>query len=291
MGAHLPYRPPEDYIKRFAPDDTAAHRFMRRFNADAARWASPDAPPLSDWERAIIQGYYDAEIAHQDAHLRRLLDYLQLSGALDNTMVIIMADHGEGHGDHGFFGHSFVVHQELTHVPLLIHYPQRFSQNQRRLDNVSSRRVFHTILDVAGIAPPLSVDDPNADVHGLSLANDAPEIPFSEAYPPVAFINTLKHRNPALIDDLRLNEVRRSVIMDDFKLIMTGNDASALYNIAADPTELQDISAQNATLVDALQAQIDVFVQSAINYQAGGAGFNAVTPKIEANLRALGYIE
>ena len=71
----------------------------------------------------MLNGFYDAEIAHQDAHLDRLLRHLRDSGALDHTVVIIAADHGEGHGEHDLFGHGFNVYQELVHVPLVIHAP------------------------------------------------------------------------------------------------------------------------------------------------------------------------
>ncbi|MEO0597604.1 MAG: sulfatase, partial [Chloroflexota bacterium] len=129
MGTHTPYYPPANYIDHVAPglrNDTQATKFITRFNADAATWLSPDDPPLPDWQRHILDGYYDAEIAYQDAQLGRLFDYLHSSDELENTMVIIVADHGEGHGDHGYKGHSFVVFQELVHVPLIVRYPERF---------------------------------------------------------------------------------------------------------------------------------------------------------------------
>ena len=44
---------------------------MNRFNADGAAWASPPEEPLTDWQRTVLNGFYDAEIAHQDDHLNR----------------------------------------------------------------------------------------------------------------------------------------------------------------------------------------------------------------------------
>src|SRR5690606_1101235 len=149
--------------------DKASTQYITRFNAHAADWLSPDDPPLEDWQRHALDGYYDAEIAYQDQHLGRLFDYLEKSGTLENTMVVIAADHGEGHGDHGFKGHRFVVFQELVHVPLIVRYPDRFPAAKRIQTNVSTRRIFHTLLDVTEIKPPLAEDDPNADVQGLSL--------------------------------------------------------------------------------------------------------------------------
>ena len=158
MGAHMPYNPPQDFLDRVDPGlkhNRHAYQYVRRFNAEAARWASPTDSPPADWESHALDTFYQAEVAHQDYHLGRLLRYLKDSGALENTMVIICADHGEGHGDHGFFGHGFVVYQELVHVPLLIHYPDHFPAGGRVTTNVSTRRLFHTVLKAAGVKPPL----------------------------------------------------------------------------------------------------------------------------------------
>lgn len=302
MGTHLPYRPPQDALDRIAPGlrrDKHAYQFMGRFNADAARWASPADPPLQDWERQVIDDFYDAEISHQDIHVGRLLRYLKRSGKLDHTMVIIAADHGEGHGDHEFFGHSFVVYQELVHVPLLIHYPERFPAGKRVTTNVSTRRIFHTVLDVAGIKPPLDEADPNADVEKLSLVRSTnckpdPEgdVAFSEAFPPQTFISVLKHRNPSLINRMKLTQVRRGIYDGVHKLAIVGDKVEGLFNVAHDPTEVHDVSGSNLTLVTELKARIGSFVQGAVNRRAERLmSEGEVSEEVVDQLRALGYIE
>jgi arylsulfatase A-like enzyme len=301
MGAHLPYRPPKDIMYRLAPHlkgDRHAFRFMGRFNADAARWASPVDQPLADWEEQVINDFYDAEIAYQDHQLSRLLSYLKQSGALDDTLVIIAADHGEGHGDHGFFGHSFVVYQELIHVPMLIHYPERFPSGKRVTTNVSTRRIFHTVLDVAGVKPPLDEADPNADVERLSLVkatNCQPDsergLVFSEAFPPQTFISVLRHRKPEMIEQLNLNQVRRSVYEGERKLAVVGQRIEGLFDLTTDPGEVRDLSPQHTEVVDSMQTKIDAFVQYAESRRAETAFEGAVSDEAMANLRALGYIE
>jgi len=301
MGAHLPYHPPQDMLDRYAPEisrDKAAFKFMRRFNADAARWASPDDPPLTLWEREVIDGFYHAEIAYQDAHLGRLLAYLKRSGTLDDTMVIIAADHGEGHGDHHFFGHSFVVYQELVHVPLVIHYPERFPVSARAKSTISTRRIFHTVLEAAGLKPPLDEADPNIDVTGLSLARAAKgasplagELVFAEAFPPHTFLNVIEHRNPALIERMRLTQIRRGVYQNGHKLAVVGDKVEGLFNVNADPAETEDISGANATLTQDLQAKIGQFVALAEKNRAESSAVSEVSPDVLDHLRALGYIE
>lgn len=297
MGAHLPYHPPQDVMDRIAPEirgDRAAYRYMNRFNADGAAWASPPDEPLTEWQRVVLNGFYDAEITYQDDYLNRLLNHLLTTGALDNTVVIIAADHGEGHGEHELFGHGFNVYQELVHVPLVIHMPGRIAG--RVSENISTRRLFHTILDVAGIQPPLAQDDPNGDIASLSLLNllgsarDVENgIAFSEAFPPSTFLNVLQHRSPALIDRLRLRQVRRAVYAGNRKLVMSEKQVEALFDVAADPAELSDLAAGQPGEAAALKAKVDTFVQSV------GQPANPYTAeadeKIVEQLRALGYVE
>lgn len=300
MGAHLPYHPPQDVMNRLAPElrsDRDAYRYMNRFNADGAAWASPPDEPLTEWQRRVLSGFYDAEIAYQDDYLNRLLNHLLTSGALDNTLVIVAADHGEGHGEHDLFGHGFNVFQELVHVPLVIHAPDA-TAGTRVTTNVSTRRLFHTVLDAAGITPPLDENDPNANVRGLSLLNavensDAPDaedgIAFSEAFPPSTFLNVIEHRSPAIINRLRLRQVRRAVYQHDQKLIMRENQVEGLYDVARDPEETHSLASEQPEQIAALENKIKTFVQDVS--QPLDPRTAEVDEKVVEQLRALGYVE
>ncbi len=303
MGAHLPYHPPQDDLDRLAPEikrDRHAYQYMNGFNADGAAWASPPDQPLDEWQRAVLTGFYDAEIAAQDQHLGRLLDHLASSGALDHTVVIIAADHGEGHGEHELFGHGFNVHQELVHVPLAIHIPDMTRGAQVR-SSVSTRRLFHTILDLTGSTPPLDAADPNADVRGLSLVNlltgdsDRETAAFSEAVPVQTFMHVLEHRSPAVIERLRLRETRRAVYEGDHKLILRGDQVEAVFNIAHDPAEVHNLAgdAALAPLITLIEQRLAAFVtnQTAPESAAADTRAQEVDAKAVEHLRALGYIE
>lgn len=294
MGTHLPYRPPQDVLNQIAPElDSASYQYIARFNADAARWASPVEEPLEDWQKHALEAFYDAEMRAQDAHLGRLFAALRTSGALDDTAVIIAADHGEGHGDHGFFGHSFVVNQELTHVPLIVSLPDGYRRGERIDTPVSTRRIFHTILDVAGI----HLDEPHTgDPAALTLTSPDAEdgLAFSEAFPPQTFLAVLRYRAPALIDALRLTQVRRAALHDGLKLTTLADAPEALYDVANDPAELRDVQAQHPQAVDEMLAYIGQFVFDAERQRADVAALAeraALTPEMMENLRALGYIE
>jgi len=220
------------------------------------------------------------------------------SGALDHTLVMVCADHGEGHGDHGYAGHSFVVYQELVHVPLVIHYPDHFPAGERMTINVSTRRLFHTALEAAGVKPPLDEADPNADVANLTLrhiAGGAPDaeggLVFTEAFPPAIFLGVIQHRDAALIDRLRLSSVRRGVYRGDHKLATVGGQVEGLFDIAADPAEMRDLAPVNTAITRDLQRRLSTFVASAESRRADAAAFTPVDESVLDQLRALGYIE
>lgn len=300
MGAHAPYRPPQESLKHIAPDlsnDRHAFGFISNFNGDPARWASPIDKPLEDWQSYAIDAFYDAEIAHQDQHVGHLLRTLKQAGYLDNTLVMIAADHGEGHGDHRFFGHGFVVYQELVHVPLMIHYPECFPA-KRVTTNISTRRVFHTALDIAGVTPPLASDDPNADVENLSLiraTNGRPDaeagIAYSEAIPPKTFLHVLEHRTPYHIDELRLTQTRRAIYQGDHKLALVGDAIEGLFELTSDPTEQCDIISEQYQLADSLQHKVGEFVMETTNQRADKMHNGQVSDDVVDNLRQLGYFE
>lgn len=299
MGAHTPYRPPQQVLDRIAPElkrDKAVFRFMAQHNADGLGWISPPEAPLKDWQQHALEAFYSAEIAYQDEQLGRLLQGLKQSGALDNTLVVITADHGEGHGDHGFNGHSFVVYQELVHVPLIVHYPAQFPAGKRIQTSVSTRRIFHTVLDAAGIKPPLDEADPNANISGLSLVNalnGRPDtengIVYSEAFPPVNLLNILERTTPSTVERLKLTQVRRGVYAEDYKLAVVGNQVEQLFNIATDPAETQNIAADEPETVQHLQRQLEQFVMQSPPEEANSQ--TDVSEEVLENLRALGYVD
>lgn len=300
MGTHTPYRPPNNYLDHIAPNlrhDKQVRQFIADFNANAADWLSPTEKPLEDWQHHALNGYYDAEIAHQDVQLGRLFKYLKKSGALDDTLVIIAADHGEGHGDHNYMGHSFVVFQELVHVPLIVHYPEQFPAKWVST-NVSTRRIFHTILDITETQPPLADDDPNADIQGLSLVqtlNGKPDtegdVAYAEAFPPMTMLNLLKRNKPQLIKDRQLTEVRRGVYDGNYKLALVGDKVESLFDVAQDPAEIADISTNNPEIATDLQYKIQAFVHQAQAQRLDGVHESDVSADVLENLQALGYID
>ena len=104
---------------------------------------------------------YAAAIAFEDAQIARLIGHLEARDLLDDTLIVVVGDHGESLGEHGEDSHGIFIYQEALRVPLIIRgpgvIPRRVSAPVRLVD------VMPTILDMFGVATP-SMD-------GLSLTN------------------------------------------------------------------------------------------------------------------------
>ena len=143
MDAHLPVFPPEEYREEFAPgvDPSEVCQNSKEYNSGAR--------DISEQEFEDIRGLYDAEIRHIDAQLERLFDHLKETGQWEDTLVVVCADHGELHGEHGIYGHEFGIYDPLVNVPLMVKAP---GEEPRRTDQqVELQDLYHTVLDFAGV--------------------------------------------------------------------------------------------------------------------------------------------
>jgi arylsulfatase A-like enzyme len=301
MGTHMPLHPPQAYLDRINPQlkhSQASYRWMSQYNGNGLRWISPLDEPLQDWQAHTLESFYDAAVLHQDEYLGQTLNTLDQRHLLDDTLVIIAADHGEGLGDHEYFGHSFVVYHELVHVPLIIRYPERFPE-KRVTTNISTRRIFHTILDVAGVKSPLPSDNPNSRVAELSLVqslNGKPDteqgIAYSEAFPPQTLLSILERNRSPQLERKRLKQVRRGVYREDYKLAMVGTHIEQLFNVAQDPFEQTNIATQHHDVSQQLCQEIAQFVNHAELLSADTPTEQEnFSESVQENLRALGYLD
>jgi arylsulfatase len=123
VDAHWPYQPLE---RTWASEETVE---LARELATESLWAFDGGDrPWRDW--AAMEDLYDDCIRQTDAAVGHLLDRLEARGALEDTLVVVTSDHGEGFGEpsrvrgvrvreHG----SGAVHEAVMHVPLVVHWP------------------------------------------------------------------------------------------------------------------------------------------------------------------------
>ncbi len=94
---------------------------------------------------------YDAEIAAADRALGRVIAALEARGELDDTLVIVTADHGESLGEHGEKTHAVFIYDATVKVPLLIRYPHRFPEGARLDLPVHHVDLVPTVLSLLGL--------------------------------------------------------------------------------------------------------------------------------------------
>jgi hypothetical protein len=130
MDPHEPYRDHESGVTPEIPLKELAHR---------ERAATPD-------EARTIRRCYASEVAHVDQVLTPFLAALPA-----NAVVALTADHGEGLGEHGAWGHGFNLYREALHVPLLLRGPGVPAGEEER--PVQLLDLVPTLLRLVGVAP------------------------------------------------------------------------------------------------------------------------------------------
>ncbi|MBJ6801947.1 sulfatase [Geomonas propionica] len=171
---------------------------------------------------------YDENIRYADDEFGRYLRFLRESGRLDDSIVVICADHGESFS-HGFFSHGLMpLYRPVLHIPLLIHLP---GQKETRLlrEAVSQTDVAPSLLDLAGCPVPPSMD-------GRSLRRELDGAPAASR--PIFSMNL--EGNPT-----KGHIVRGSVAVQEgsYKYIRyLGDGTELLFDVERDPKESRNLA-------------------------------------------------
>lgn len=125
---------------------------------------------------ALAASPYDAEITVADSGVGRLLAYLRSHGELDDTLVVLTADHGESLGEHGEKTHAVFIYDATVRVPLLLRLPRLLERGSRYEGPVSSIDLLPTILAAVGLEAGDTVQGENL---WPALRGEAPAPPQS----------------------------------------------------------------------------------------------------------------
>ena len=135
---------------------------------------------------------------------------------------------------------------------------------------VSTRRIFHTILEAAGVEPRCVADDKRtAEIARQCLSNSlngqtAVQDPvWAEAYPPITLVQLIEHRNPEAVHQFGCRSIRRTIYEGTHKLVTIDGAPSELFNVSTDPAELENRIAAQPDLAARLHRQLDELVTEA----------------------------
>jgi arylsulfatase A-like enzyme len=186
---------------------------------------------------------YDSSIAHTDALIGRLLEFMSENGLMSSTMIVLTADHGEEFGEHGGRGHASHLYGEVLHVPLIVYFP-----------GAAPTRV-PTVVELVDVAPTV--------LAALGAVSTTP-IDGGDLLRP----DEDGHAVGEVVDTV----VRaRSLTLARWKIIQnTARNTIELYDLAVDPTEQRNV------------AHLQPGVTALLSERLAGAAARAITVDIAA---------
>lgn len=221
---------------------------------------------------------YDGEIAYTDQHIGRLLDALARSPLAQNTIVVVVADHGEEFGEHGNFGHGYDLSEEVVHVPLILRVPGLAAR--RVGDLVPTVDLLPTLLELCRV--PLSHAIEGRTVEPLLRGIALPE---QEALSEVRWMAGQDLRCVRVGDWKRIEGVLHKGTPEEQRV-------DELHDLAQDPREAgvapTGDPARAAALGDRLQARVLAAQHiAAAHHQIGES---QLSPAEQRRLQHTGYV-
>jgi len=193
---------------------------------------------FQETDRPILNALYDEEVRRVDAFFGNVLNSLSEAGLLENTLIVLTADHGEELLDHGFVGHASTslkakLYEEIVHVPLVISWPGRVPQGK------SDPRLASQLDILPTIAALLSWQIPD-QIQGRNLLHSAPpQNLFFESV--IAGNQTTKAEEDTWVHGVR---------DERYKYISTGE----LYDLIQDPHEKSNLAERRPEIVEAMDS-------------------------------------
>lgn len=214
---HGPYDPPQHFDTTFAPGGSQG---ITEWYSDSISGAL-----LNPEDRDHLVDMYDGEISWVDSQLSILFAGLRDRGLAENTLVIVVSDHGEEFLEHDGWGHSHAIWQQMLHVPLILSGP---GIPAGVLDSVPAGQfdILPTITDYLDITLDTRVD-------GVSLLDPFARtvdraIPSSRVGPDKCFRWGLEQYEGLV-----------SVLVDDMKAMVNYglDEPGVMFDLTADPGE------------------------------------------------------
>ncbi len=224
----------------------------------------PYTSPLNN--QAIFKDRgYDAEITFVDGQLGRLIKWLDESGTRDNTIVILVADHGESLGDHQENTHGMFIYNSTMKIPMIINCPGKISKHLAITDRIAGLVDLRvTISDMLGFSPSAPTD-------GQSLLKP---------------VNA--HRRIYMETESPLNMAGFSPLYGlqshNEKFIQAPK--SEFYDLAEDPDELSNLY---ETRIEDM-ASVSSLLKSIMGDKTATASDRHITSEEAERLRSLGYV-
>jgi len=281
---HRPYFPPRSYRGRYVDDADwdidEALSFAADMHENAYEYMA-NGLPFSDVQWEMLHAMYDATIAYTDACLGPIVEYVQ--ERMENTMLVVTADHGELFGERGLLGHHIVLADAVTHVPLVI-------SGLSELDRVRDDPVQH--IDVMETLVALAGGD-TSQFQGYDLRTERREFAVSQDLretvedPNKCDYARFKQHNPDFDADGFHRSFLTALRTTDFKYLTT-DEWTRLYEF---PDETTDVSETHPDVAADFEAAAREFLANEGQPFVEAPGQTDHPEHVEDHLRKMGYLQ
>ncbi|MFT5285515.1 MAG: arylsulfatase A-like enzyme [Planctomycetota bacterium] len=277
LEPHMPYDPPAEFRSRFLDSDYRGPFEDGANGGEDEREATSPKRRNRAIHRNAVRALYDAHLAFVDDHVGQVLEHLKSIGLYERALIILTSDHGESLWQHGHWGHSTQVYDEMLHVPLVVKWPAEFAIQGQRIDELTSLMdITPTICEALGISPP------EGRLQGVSLIPLArADSKFSRAASDRKLISRTNHE--VAVMSLR-SDTRKTILTRDQE---TGEAVLVEhYDLLNDPNELRDLGPGEHSAAD-----VETLLKWARGaYQTAPSTDRELTDAEREHLGDLGYI-
>jgi|GEM_PF-2363263 len=280
LDPHLPYSPPSGLEECVEGPDKQAPRYPATM-ASAIR--NGDHKP-SEAEKRWARILYEGEVRNVDRAISRVVNALRSQGILEETLVVLLSDHGEEFWDHDGFEHGHTVYGELLNVPLILRGPG-IPKARVVPARVSLEGLVPTVLDLCEVP---YVPETFSSTSWLPLLRECPE-------------RTWKPR-PVVASGTLHGPERTAVYWENHKLMFIseqeqGIEEGIYFDLQADPFEINPMREGDldSEVVDGLLSALAGHVADSERLRAfygiQEAAGHKVNSHLMRELRALGYVD
>lgn len=280
LPPHEPYAPPAPFRGRYSSwqrEPLAANaQFLNRFPLQLG----PD--DLTEDHLRYVRDRYDENVLYADDIVGRFVATLRRAGRYDDALVILLADHGEGFFEHGYFLHTRYLYDEVLRVPFVIKWPAGVSGGRVRVEEpVSTIQLLPSIVDALGLErPALHLQADSLLPVALDGARAPSAVYFSSrgVAPP--------EKAPRPLWGLRAGPLK--VIWDDARKTLE------VYDLDKDPAETENLAPAMPQMAAFLRQQADLQRRRnrlLLLSEAPAGQAQELDPETIEKLRALGYVQ
>jgi arylsulfatase A-like enzyme len=287
LEAHFPYHQlPKPFLTRFSDAPISELRSV----SEALMGAQFGGPqPDLDLIRGAATDLYDAGVLYTDHLMGQLVEILRESDLLDETIIVVLSDHGELLGEHGAFGHGSSLLEPALRVPLLVHAPDRVPAGVRVARSVSTVGAAATILDLAGVEAPASFQVRSLIPVIEGAPGGGPSI--AERFAERGFGPKGVTADPLMAMDRRFRTYRSG----DFKLLESSRGGVMLFDLKDDPGETVDRARKRPRARKQAEAELldwrSLLGLPDIHGPLRRRPVPRLDPEAHERLRELGYVE